>query len=223
MPPRHQRTSAPQTHRHKVLEAKARAEEAASTSAAALSAAERQAKAYRGDSTALLSDYDSWVAGLLARKSASGSGGKAGGSAAAQQQQQQQLPRASTLSLSGGAAGAAEVVGLQSPVRDGGLSRSTSQLGTGGAHSPLASPAAAAAVGFHWGQQQQQQQKSDPEVERYDRIAALLQGRGVGGSASLLRALSGKSAAALSPLSSTAAVPAVSRGGGRLSPRPGFD
>src|SRR5690349_19663241 len=52
-----------------VLDAKSKAEEAAATSAAALSAAERKAKAYRGDSTALLTDYDAWVQNLLAKKS----------------------------------------------------------------------------------------------------------------------------------------------------------
>jgi len=60
-----------------VLEAKARAEDAAASTAAALAAAERKAKQYRYDSSTLLNDYDTWVQGLLAKKSTSGSGGTA--------------------------------------------------------------------------------------------------------------------------------------------------
>lgn len=147
-----------------VLDAKSKAEDAAATSAAALSAAERKAKQYRGDSTALLSDYDAWVQNLLAKKSSSGSGGTAGTSLAAR--------GLHSLTISGNGAAAGDLGswagGLQSPIREGGLSRNVSQL---------ASPAGAG---------------REPDLERYDRVAALLEHRGVGGS-SLSRGLSGRS------------------------------
>lgn len=193
-----------------VLESKGKAEEAAATSAAALAAAERKAKAYRGDSTALLSDYDTWVAGLLAKKSSSGSGGTAsasgGGGAGG--------------SLWGGGGGGA----ASSPAREGSLSlsRTPSQLG-----SPAAAASAAAAAGglspkhsgahhhhqHHNGSSNQQQQGDS--LERYDRIAALLENRGVG-NASLTRALSGHR--------STSGAMGSARGSEqqRLSPRPSF-
>lgn len=197
-----------------VLDAKSKAEEAAATSAAALSAAERKAKAYRGDSTALLSDYDAWVQSLLAKKSSSGSGGAGAANTPAG------AVRGSTSMVHSGNGAAVDMGswagGLQSPVREGGLSRNTSQLGL--ASPGLSSPGIAAG------------QQRDTDLERYDRIAALLENRGV--SASLTRALSGKSLA-LSP--STLAVGAASPApagrasvsssrahSGRLSPRPVF-
>lgn len=66
-----------------LAEAKARAEEATASAAAALAAAERRSKQYRVDSASMLSDYDSWVQGLLAKSSSSGSGGTAAAGAAA--------------------------------------------------------------------------------------------------------------------------------------------
>lgn len=148
-----------------VLDAKSKAEDAAATSAAVVSAAERKAKQYRGDSTALLSDYDAWVQNLLAKKSSSGSGGAAGTPLAARSSH--------SLTVSGNGAAAGDLGswagGLQSPIREGGLSRSVSQL---------ASPAGGAG--------------REPDLERYDRVAALLEHRGVGGS-SLSRGVSGRS------------------------------
>jgi hypothetical protein len=150
-----------------VLDAKSKAEEAAATWSAALSAAERKAKQYRGDSTVLLTDYDAWVQNLLAKKSSSGSGGNPPAARGTQ---------SLVNSSSGAAAGAVDpgswAGGLQSPIREGGLSRNVSQL---------ASPASNAG-------------QREADLERYDRIAALLESRGVG-AASLSRSLSGKSPA----------------------------
>jgi hypothetical protein len=204
-----------------VLEAKARAEEAAATSAAALAAAERKAKQYRGDSTALLSDYDAWVQGLLAKKSVSGSGGTppaapaaATAPAAVGLASPLRSSLAGSLSLSG--AGGVSVpshtsdagrLGLASPGRDSVLSRAAS-------HAGLASPLGAVAAAVSYAA------APDPDLEKYDRIAALLEARGVG-SASLSRALSAKSAKspALSPRGSTLTGAAAT---GKPSPRPGF-
>lgn len=193
-----------------VLSAKSKAEEAAATSAAALSAAERKAKLYRGDSTALLSDYDAWVQSLLAKKSSSGSGGtpaSANGAAAAR----------GTSSLFNSTTGAAATAPaesgswagrLQSPIREGGLSRNVSQLASPAGH--LASPGGA----------------RDADLERYDRIAALLDNRA---GSSLSRSLSGKAPPlSLGPLaasSSSIGSPAATARNGkgtRVSPRPSF-
>jgi hypothetical protein len=195
-----------------VLNAKSKAEEAAATAAAALSAAERKAKLYRGDSTALLSDYDAWVQSLLAKKSSSGSGGtpSANGAAAAR----------GTSSLFNSTTGAAATAaaadsgswagGLQSPIREGGLSRNVSQLASPAGH--LVSPGGA----------------RDADLERYDRIAALLDNRA---GSSLSRSLSGKApflspgplAASSSNIGSFAAAARNGKGAStRVSPRPSF-
>jgi hypothetical protein len=191
-----------------VLDAKSKAEEAAATSAAALSAAERKAKLYRGDSTALLPDYDAWVQSLLAKKSSSGSGGTPAANAAARGHGSSSL-----VNSSNGAAAGAEVGswagGLQSPLRDGGMSRTASQL---------ASP-----VGLSPARTGQ-----DADVERYDRIAALLENRGVG--ASLSRVLSGRASPAPSMSGALGSPVMASRGSltgskvlsGMLSPKPVF-
>lgn len=192
-----------------VLNAKSKAEEAAAASAAALSAAERKAKLYRGDSTALLSDYDAWVQNLLAKKSSSGSGGtpSANGAAAAR-------GTSSLFNSTTGAAAAADsgswAGGLQSPITEGGLSRNVSQLASPAGH--MVSPSGA----------------RDADLERYDRIAALLDNRA---GSSLSRSLSGKapplSPGPLAASSSSIGSPASAARNGktastRVSPRPSF-
>lgn len=201
-----------------VLEAKSKAEEAAATTAAALSAAERKAKLYRGDSTALLSDYDAWVQNLLAKKSSSGSGGMASSPGGAR-------GTSSLINSSSGAAAAADIGswagGLQSPIREGGISRSASQIAVG-SPAGLASPRAAAAAGA---------QQRDADLERYERIAALLDNRSASGN--LTRALSAKSpslspstlagSVSASPAAAAARASVVAAKGGRpVSPRPMF-
>jgi hypothetical protein len=204
------------------LEAKSKAEEAAATSAAALSAAERKVKLYRSNSSALLSDYDAWVQSLLAKKSTSGSGGTAASPGPAARGTSSLIN-----SSSGAAAAAAGAVelgnlgswagGLQSPVREGGLSRNVSQLGQA-SPAGLLSPAAGAAAAGH-----------DADLERYDRIAALLDARSIG-SAGLTRALSGKAPSASHITASPGGIGArgsVAIAGnrspsGRVSPRPAF-
>lgn len=155
---------------NQVLEAKARAEDAAASTAAALAAAERKAKQYRYDSSTLLNDYDTWVQGLLAKKSTSGSGATA---------------EPSSGTAFSGAAGQLS------------LSRTNSQG---------ASPV----------QLQQQQQHAAVDLEKYDRIAALLDSRGVG--AGLSKSLSSKSVGAAAPASPRAAATAAAP----KSPRPAF-
>lgn len=196
-----------------VLDAKSKAEEAAATAAAALSAAERKAKQYRGDNTALLSDYDTWVQNLLAKQSNSGSGGT--GTAALSGRSVSSLVNSS----SGAGAAAAPAPahgswagGLQSPVRDGGLSRNASLLASPATALPPAGPAGA-----------------DADLERYNRIAALLETRGV--SASLSRVLSaGRHSPLPSPDHSASGGPGTSLVGGYrisratsgASPKPSF-
>jgi hypothetical protein len=198
------------------LDAKSKAEEAAATAAAALSAAERKAKQYRGDNTALLSDYDTWVQNLLAKQSNSSSGGTGAGVLSGRS-----VSSLVNSSSGAGAAAAAAAVpaqgswagGLQSPVRDGGLSRNASLLASAaGAGLPSAGPGAA-----------------DADLERYDRIAALLETRGV--SASLSRVLSaGRHSPLPSPGHSGAGVLSTSGAGGSrisratsgVSPKPSF-
>jgi hypothetical protein len=192
-----------------VLDAKSKAEEAAATSAAALSAAERKAKLYRGDGTALLTDYDAWVQSLLAKKSSSGSGGTPAASAAARGHGPSSLVNSSNGGPAAGPELGSWAGGSQSPLRDGGLSRTASQL---------ASP-----VGLSPARTGQ-----DADVERYDRIAALLENRGVG--ASLSRVLSGKASPAPSASGALGSPVLASRGSlsgskvlsGLLSPKPVF-
>lgn len=194
-----------------VLDAKSKAEEAAATAAAALSGAERKAKQYRGDNTALLSDYDTWVQNLLAKQSNSGSGST--GTAVLSGRSVSSLVNSSS---GAGAAAAAPAQGgwaggLQSPVRDGGLSRNASVLASPATALPPAGPGA------------------DADLERYDRIAALLETRGV--SASLSRVLSaGRHSPLPSPGHSAAGGPGASVAGGYrisratsgASPKPSF-
>lgn len=195
-----------------VLDAKSKAEEAAATAAAALSAAKRKAKQYRGDNTALLSDYDTWVQNLLAKQSNSGSGGT--GTAVLSGRCVSSLVNNS--SGAGAAAAAAPAQGswaggLQSPVWDGRLSRNASLLASPATALPPAGPGA------------------DADLERYDRIAALLETRGV--SASLSRVLSaGRHSPLPSPGHSAAGGPGTSVAGGHrisratsgASPKPSF-
>lgn len=161
-----------------VLTAKQAAEDAAAASAAALRAAEARAKQYRGDSSALLSNYDSWVAGLLAKTSVSGSGGGASPPPPlAAATTGRNSGAAGMLSLSGGT----QAGTLQSPGQEGGRPPSASGL------SPRP------------GKLQSANEPRADDDERYERVAALLESRGVGAAAagaSLACALSGKAAAA---------------------------
>jgi hypothetical protein len=175
-----------------VLDAKAKADEAA-TNAAALASAERKAKQYRADSSSMLSDYDGWVQGLLDKKAGTGT---AAGSLAAGQRSPSLSARSSGLLASPQAASK-----TMSP-----------QASFGGRSAAVSLAAAAAAAGSR--------SPGAGDLEKYDRIAALLDGRasgsgsgasaaaGVGVSGSLSRSLSGKSisltggslSAAVSPL-----------------------
>jgi hypothetical protein len=182
-----------------VLDAKARADEAA-TNAAALAAAERKAKQYRADSSSMLSDYDSWVQGLLDKKAGTGA---AASSIAAGQRSPSLSACSSGLLASPQAANKA-----MSP-----------QASFSGRSAAVSLAAAAAAAGSR--------SPGAGDLEKYDRIAALLDGRASGsGSAanaaavvgsSLSRSLSGKSISLTGGSLSAAASPlrAGSGSGGR--------
>jgi hypothetical protein len=183
-----------------VLDAKAKADEAA-TKAAALAAAERKAKQYRADSSSMLSDYDSWVQGLLDKKAGNGA---AAGSIAVGQRSPSLSARSSGLLASPQAASKA-----MSP-----------QASFTGRSAAVSLAAAAAATGSH--------SPGAGDLEKYDRIAALLDGRASGSGSganaaaagvgsSLSRSLSGKSISLTGGSLSAAASPhrAGSGSGGR--------
>lgn len=178
-----------------VLEAKAKAEEAANTSAALL-AAERKAKQYRHDSTAMLSDYDAWVQGLLAKKGAAGTASRDSLSAASPSAAAAVMSRSPSVGPSLGGPG------VMSPQAS--LHRTTSQLASPGSRSPLQHQASAGASG---------------DLDKYERIAALLEGRGGAAGSSASGQAGPLSSRSISLTGSI--VPAVaspcSRGGGLAS------
>ncbi|WIA15351.1 hypothetical protein OEZ85_002016 [Tetradesmus obliquus] len=189
----------------RVLDAKAKADEAA-TNAAALAAAERKAKQYRADSSSMLSDYESWVQGLLDKKTAAGAA--AGSIPAGRDGLGQRSPSLSARS-SGLLASPQPASKAMSP-----------QASFGSRSAALSLAAAAAAAGSR--------SPGGGDLEKYDRIAALLEGRAGGSgsgtaaaagaaSAGLSRSLSGKSISLTGGSLSAAASPlkAGSGSGGR--------
>lgn len=166
-----------------VLEAKANPDEAADA-AAAQAAADRKAKQYRREDLNMLSDYESWVQGLLAKKAA--------GTAATS-------PK--NISPVAGLASLSSPRVLKSPA---GLSpRGLAEDSTLRSSSLTASP--------------RQLSTAPGELDKYDRLAAVLESRGLG-TDSLTRSLSAKS------LSATIAKTNISPTSPRapLSNRPAF-
>ena len=209
---------------NKALQAKTRAEEEAAEAAAAIQASELKAAQYKKENLGLLSDYDAWISSLINRKGTTSLTSTANSSGTLMSSGAEVLSAAAkaraALALSGSGGAAAAVAGAAagglasarststSPGRSnlaGLLKRSLSgAVGVGGQEGSGGGagwgPGTAGSASFKMSGTLDDKAQAAADLERYDKIAALIdsrtKGRSGGGvnGGSLGRALSSRDA-----------------------------